>query len=173
MTTDDLTDLMPEGGDPAVFVDASGRRAVLIRRAVGIAMLGCLAYGGLLLVAALSGVPIQGAIVPYPNVGHAPSHGSSHDAGRTQVVPGAPASTRSGQVVVSRLGNDATPGPAVGAPSAPSAQPTPPAASGAPLPTSAATLAAHTSTGKAATAPGATNRPTSRPTQATARPGKP
>ena len=127
MTADDLKDLMPEGGDPAVFVDASGRRAVLIRRVVGIVMLGCLAYGGLLLVAALSGVPIQGVIVPYPNVGGAPSHGSSHDAVGTKLTPGAPASSRSGGLVVTRLGNAATPAPAVGATWAPSAQPTLPA----------------------------------------------
>ena len=152
----------PEPARVPVFVDATGRRAAHIRRLATLVVLGCLGYGMALLIAALTGVPIEGAIVPYPAIGAHPH--SNRPADSPGVGPSGGSAT-SGPTTSTSRSASATPLPASARPSAhatptPSAHPT--AAATATHPTTSAT--ATPTHGKSTSAPGATRRPTSRPT---------
>lgn len=150
----------------AVFVDGSGRRATFIRRAAAILVVICLAYGGALLIAALTGVPIRGAFLPYPAL-DATTH-AVHPNKTPHRTPGAGPTSGSGAAVApsngttsstSRPAAVATPSSAATRPGLPSASATPTA--GAINPTATATK----SRGQSTSAPGASNRPTSHPSK--------
>lgn len=164
MTSDDP--ITPAAPGAAVFVDNSGQRATRIRRTAAFLVLLCLAYGAALLIAALTGVPIQGAIVPYPALGS--STHSTHSNKSPQHTPTQPgAGSTSSTAFAPAISNTTPSGIAPHATATKSAHgnhsSTPTAAStpsaGATTPTATPTKAR----GKSSTAPGATNRPTSRP----------
>lgn len=158
---DDVTNLVPEPAGSPVFVDASGRRARRIERFAALVVLACMGYGLALLIAAVTGVPIQGAIVPYPALGTSPH--TSHPA----PSPTPPPSGVNG-AVLSNSTPSATPPPNATNP-VPGSGATP-----TPAPTASATRTVHptgrpTATpthGKTSSAPGITHRPTARPTVA-------
>lgn len=161
------TALIPEPGGSPVFVDASGRRARRIERLAAVVVLACIGYGVALLIAAATGVPIQGAIVPYPDLG------ASSKASEPEQVTPQPSGGIGGALI-------ATPTTATAKPTAtPTAAASARATAGAIGITSASHASSHptarhsatatasataTSTrGKSASAPGSTHRPTTKP----------
>lgn len=161
---DELSSLTPEPAGPPVFVDATGRRARRIERLAALVVLACLGYGLALLIAAVTGVPIDGAIVPYPDLGSSPH--ASHPAPPPSQVP----SAVTGAALTHAPTATVTPSPTVGATARPTAAATRRAVptksvthgTGRPTPTATATPT-H---GKSTAAPGVTHRPTAKPTTA-------
>lgn len=158
MSTEDPLTPSPDPTGAPVFVDASGRRARRIRRLAAIIVLGCLGYGMALLIAALTGVPIEGAIVPYPAIG-GHQHSDRPAVGPTnQPTPTGTSEQPSG---------DATPSATLASASAiPTAAHTtgrPSATTTAARTTGQPTATATATRGKSTTAPGVTHKPTTRP----------
>lgn len=161
-TSDDAASVEPEAAGSPVFVDASGRRARRIERLAALVVLICMGYGLALLIAAVTGVPIQGAVVPYPDLGSSPHssaparapngptsvNGSNVPSGSPTASP-TPAATPSASPVGSHPTVTTTPTARPTRTTRPTGKPT--------------ATATH---GSSASAPGATHRPTARPTVA-------
>jgi len=161
MTNDEALAPGPDPAGAPVFVDASGRRARRIRRLATIVVLGCLGYGMALLIAALTGVPIEGAIVPFPAIGaHAHSDRPADN----------PTSQPTGPGLIAPASGGASPSAGPGLPRRrPSKRATPTRAATTTTtahPTGSPTTTATPTHGKTTSAPGVTRRPTSQPTVA-------
>ena len=157
MAADDASVEEPEPFGAPVFVDASGRRARRVERFAALVVLAAMGYGLALLIAALTGVPIDGAIVPYPDLGSTtPSH---HPAGGPASVPTGVSTGSPGTTVPTA---SATPSATATKHATPSAKPTANPTHPSGRPTATATPA-H---GKSTSAPGVTRRPTAKPTVA-------
>lgn len=148
--------LSPEPVSVPVFVDATGRRARRIERIAALVVLACMGYGLSLLIAALTGVPIDGAIVPYPDLGST-THANHPSNAPSQNPTGAISPAPSASAV-------ATSSPSSAATSHPTATPTAATTHRTGRPTATAT--ATPTHGKTTSAPGVTHRPTARPTVA-------
>ena len=177
-TTYEMSISSPQTARPAVFVDASGRRARRVERLGALVVLACTGYGLVMLVAAATGVPIRGAIVPYPALGatahlsrpaqpRIPAPAVNHNAvvaaeTRTPgpLAPGGAVSANPRRVATSSVAASAaqrTQG-ATGRTTSPT---------GAIRPTSGPTgTSSPSARGSATSAPGAIYRPTARPTMA-------
>ena len=177
-TTYDMSISAPETARPPVFVDVSGRRARRVERLGALVVLACTGYGLVMLIAAATGVPIRGAIVPYPAVGTSahlsrpalpliPAPAVNHTAAVT-------AGTPTSQPLAPRGAVSANPRrvatPSVTASTVQRAQGTTGRTTrptGATHPNSDPTgTSSPSARGKATSAPGAIYRPTARPTSA-------
>lgn len=159
---DQLASETVEDTGPPVFVDATGRRARRIERLAALVVLACLGYGLALLIAAVTGVPIDGAIVPYPDLGASPHASHPAPSQVPSVVNGAAQTHRPSATVTPSPSAGATAHPAAGTTS--SAVPTKAATHPTGHPTSTST--ATPTHGNSTAAPGATHRPTAKPTVA-------